>query len=146
MLFRPSLESLILLGITQMNRIEKGSGDRYKEEGKIGRERASKETLKRDWMHKIIMHSTCLRERRRWLSPPSFTAVKSRYCFEPSPCLSPSKKRKTPNALTLRFHAFELFFFFFVSFVKSELLQLKFDNWKVKLQTVEKKFYGETSN
>lgn len=48
MLFRPSLESLILLGITRMNRIEKGSGDRYKEEGKIGRERASKETLKRD--------------------------------------------------------------------------------------------------
>lgn len=128
MLFRPSLESLILLGITRMNRIEKRSGDRYKEEGKIGRERASKETLKRDWMHKIIMHSTCLRERRRWLSPPSFTAVKSKYCFEPSPSLSPSKKT---NALILRFHAFNYFFHFF--FLR-RVLPLKFDNGKSKLQ------------
>lgn len=50
------------------------------------------------------------------------------------------EKEKHQTRLPCDFTLSSYFFFFSYLFLKSELLQLKFDNWKVKLQTVEKKF------
>lgn len=41
------------------------------------KQKKERRTLKRDWMRELIMHSSCFRRRRRWLSVPSLTAVKT---------------------------------------------------------------------